>query len=61
MSLQDSAERGEEKEMIIERILVFIRNVLQIPPDENEKRVDNDVTIHDEVWYWVLLLAVDEC
>lgn len=37
--------------MIIERILIFVRNVLQIPPDENEKRVDNDVTIHDEVWY----------
>ncbi|XP_029034529.1 protein timeless homolog isoform X2 [Osmia bicornis bicornis] len=47
----DSTERGEEKEMIIERILVFIRNVLQIPPDENEKRVDNDVTIHDQVLF----------
>nr|XP_012151360.1 PREDICTED: protein timeless homolog [Megachile rotundata] len=47
----DSAERGEEKEMIIERILVFVRNVLQIPPDDNEKRVDNDVTIHDEVLF----------
>lgn len=35
--------------MIIERILIFIRNVLQIPPDENENRVDNDVTVHDEV------------
>ncbi|CAK9795773.1 Protein timeless homolog [Anthophora quadrimaculata] len=48
---EDNIERGEEKEMILERILVFIRNVLQIPPDENEKRVDNDVTIHDEVLF----------
>ncbi|XP_017753046.1 PREDICTED: protein timeless homolog [Eufriesea mexicana] len=47
----ETAERGEEKEMIIERILIFIRNVLQIPPDENENRVDNDVTIHDEVLF----------
>ncbi|KOC61872.1 Protein timeless like protein [Habropoda laboriosa] len=48
---EDNIERGEETEMILERILVFIRNVLQIPPDENEKRVDNDVTIHDEVLF----------
>ncbi|XP_012343215.2 protein timeless homolog [Apis florea] len=47
----DNIDRGEEKEMIIERILIFIRNVLQIPPDENEKRVDNDATIHDEVLF----------
>ncbi|KAK9294394.1 hypothetical protein QLX08_010973 [Tetragonisca angustula] len=47
----DNIERGEEKEMIVERILIFIRNVLQIPPDENEKRVDNDATVHDEVLY----------
>lgn len=48
--LQDSLDRGEEKEMTIERILVFIRNVLQIPPTENENRAHNDVTVHDEVW-----------
>ncbi|CAL7943920.1 unnamed protein product [Xylocopa violacea] len=47
----DIAERGEEKEITIERILAFIRNVLQIPPDENEKRVDNDVTVHDQVLF----------
>ncbi|XP_060821669.1 protein timeless homolog isoform X2 [Bombus pascuorum] len=47
----DNVERGEENEMVIERILIFIRNVLQILPDENEKRVDNDATVHDEVLY----------
>ncbi|XP_031834411.1 circadian regulator timeout [Nomia melanderi] len=47
----DTMERGEEKEMMIERILIFIRNVLQVPPDENENRVDNDVTVHDEVLF----------
>ena len=35
--------------MMIERILTFIRNVLRVPPNENEKRTDNDPTIHDEV------------
>ncbi|XP_076673029.1 circadian regulator timeout isoform X1 [Andrena cerasifolii] len=47
----DSSDRGEEKEMTIERILVFIRNVLQIPPTENENHVNNDVTVHDEVLF----------
>lgn len=35
--------------MTIERILVFIRNVLQVPPNDNDKRADNDATVHDEV------------
>lgn len=35
--------------MTIERILVFIRNVLQVPPNDNDKRGDNDATVHDEV------------
>ncbi|XP_076297468.1 circadian regulator timeout [Lasioglossum baleicum] len=47
----DSIERTEEKEMMIERMLIFIRNVLQIPPDENEKRLDNDASVHDEVLF----------
>ncbi|XP_043250203.1 protein timeless homolog, partial [Colletes gigas] len=47
----DNIERGEEDNMVIERILVFIRNILQIPPDENEKRVDTDVTVHDQVLF----------
>ncbi|KAF7414932.1 hypothetical protein HZH68_003421 [Vespula germanica] len=47
----DNMERGEENEMIIERILALIRNVLQVPPDENEKRTDNDVTVHDQVLF----------
>ncbi|XP_014609708.1 PREDICTED: protein timeless homolog isoform X1 [Polistes canadensis] len=47
----DNIERGEENEMIIERILALIRNVLQVPPDENEKRPDNDATIHDQVLF----------
>ncbi|XP_011305481.1 protein timeless homolog [Fopius arisanus] len=44
-------ERGEENELIIERILTLIRNVIQVPPDDNENRADNDATIHDELLF----------
>ncbi|THK33002.1 protein timeless homolog [Diachasma alloeum] len=47
----ESAERGEENELIIERILTLIRNVIQVPPDDNEKRADNDATVHDELLF----------
>ncbi|KAL6268795.1 hypothetical protein P5V15_001919, partial [Pogonomyrmex californicus] len=47
----DSTERGEEDELTIERILVFIRNVLQVPPNDNDKRADNDATVHDEILF----------
>ncbi|TGZ51948.1 Timeless-like protein [Temnothorax longispinosus] len=47
----DSTERGEENELTIERILVFIRNVLQVPPNDNDKRADNDATVHDEILF----------
>ncbi|XP_072751003.1 protein timeless homolog [Anoplolepis gracilipes] len=47
----DSVERGEENELTIERILIFIRNVLQVPPNDNDKRGDNDATVHDEILF----------
>ncbi|CAD6215992.1 GSCOCG00004297001-RA-CDS [Cotesia congregata] len=50
----DTSERGEENELIIERILTLIRNVLQVPPHDNDKRADNDATVHDEVVLFAL-------
>ncbi|KAK2582183.1 hypothetical protein KPH14_004539 [Odynerus spinipes] len=47
----DPTERGEENEMIIERILALIKNILQVPPDENEKRTDSDATVHDQILF----------
>ncbi|EEZ99220.1 protein timeless homolog isoform X1 [Tribolium castaneum] len=48
------AERGDENSLIIERILILIRNILYVPPDPNtEKRPDNDASIHDQV-LWAL-------
>lgn len=39
---------------MLERILVLTRNVLQVPSNpQREKRVDNDISIHDQV-LWAL-------
>ncbi|KAH0946664.1 hypothetical protein HN011_009855, partial [Eciton burchellii] len=46
----DSIERDEETELTIERILVFIRNVLQIPSCD-DKKTDKDATVHDEILF----------
>ena len=35
---------------MLERILVLTRNVLQVPTNpQNEKRVDNDISVHDQI------------
>lgn len=48
--LQDWAERTEEQGLVIERILVLIRNVLQVPASPDvERRADNDASLHDQV------------
>jgi timeless len=50
----DAAERGEEEQLLMERILILVRNVLQVPRDSrSERRTDDDVSMHDQV-LWVL-------
>jgi timeless len=50
----DYTERGDENSLIIERILILIRNILYVPPDPaTEKRPDNDASIHEQV-LWAL-------
>lgn len=50
----DWAERSEDSSLQIERLLVLLRNVLQVPADtELERRPDNDITVHDKV-LWAL-------
>ncbi|XP_026479584.1 protein timeless homolog [Ctenocephalides felis] len=46
----DWAERSEDHGLVIERILVLARNILQVPasPDA-ERRADNDASLHDQV------------
>lgn len=54
VSFQDWALRSEEQSLLIERILVLIRNVLQVPANpEAECRADNDASVHDQV-IWAL-------
>uniref|UniRef100_A0A182MZ69 Timeless N-terminal domain-containing protein n=1 Tax=Anopheles dirus TaxID=7168 RepID=A0A182MZ69_9DIPT len=44
----DWSVRSEADSLIIERILILIRNVLQVPANvEREKRFDNDASQHD--------------
>lgn len=50
----DWALRSEEQGLMIERVLVLIRNVLQVPANpEAECRADNDASLHDQV-IWAL-------
>ena len=36
--------------MIVERILILIRNILDISPSiDEEKRTDDDASVHDQV------------
>ncbi|XP_055324474.1 protein timeless homolog [Sitodiplosis mosellana] len=50
----DSVERTEEKGLLIERVLVLIRNVLHVPSNPDvERRADNDASLHDQV-LWAL-------
>lgn len=47
---QDWNERDEDTGLIIERILILVRNVLHVPANlEHEKRPENDASIHDQV------------
>ncbi|XP_042223789.1 protein timeless homolog [Homarus americanus] len=50
-------ERQEEDKMLIERILILVRNVLSVPASpEEEKRTDDDASVHDQV-LWALHLS----
>ncbi|XP_049842526.1 protein timeless homolog [Schistocerca gregaria] len=47
-------ERGEEKSLMIERMLILARNVLQVPADvAAEKLSDSEPSVHDQV-LWAL-------
>ncbi|XP_060068073.1 protein timeless homolog [Ylistrum balloti] len=46
----DWEHRQEEDRLLIERILILIRNILHVPPNQDqEQRTDDDATIHDQV------------
>ncbi|XP_022340668.2 protein timeless homolog [Crassostrea virginica] len=46
----DWEHRHEEDRLLIERMLILIRNVLHVPPNtDREQRTDDDASIHDQV------------
>ena len=48
--LQESEDRMEDDKLLTERILILIRNILDIPiTPEDEKRTDDDASVHDQV------------
>ena len=51
---KEFSERSEDDGLVIERILILVRNILQVPRDSiGEKRTDDEASIHDQV-LWVL-------
>jgi timeless len=47
---QEPEDRMEDDKLLTERILILIRNILDIPiTPEDEKRTDDDASVHDQV------------
>uniref|UniRef100_A0A5K3FGP2 TIMELESS_C domain-containing protein n=3 Tax=Mesocestoides corti TaxID=53468 RepID=A0A5K3FGP2_MESCO len=54
-------DRSDDDRLLIERILVLIRNVLHITPDvSTEHRTDEDVSVHDQLLWAIHLSGWDE-
>ncbi|XP_046584148.1 LOW QUALITY PROTEIN: protein timeless homolog [Haliotis rubra] len=50
----DWESRHEEDRLLLERLLILIRNILHIPPNPDlEQRTDDDASLHDQV-LWVI-------
>uniref|UniRef100_A0A452E599 Timeless circadian regulator n=1 Tax=Capra hircus TaxID=9925 RepID=A0A452E599_CAPHI len=54
-------ERQEEDNLLIERVLLLVRNVLHVPADlEQEKRIDDDASVHDRLLWAIHLSGLDD-
>ncbi|NXG63116.1 TIM protein, partial [Hemiprocne comata] len=59
--LQDWEQRQEEDTLLIERILLLVRNVLHVPPDPAEQQgVDGDASVHDRVLWALHISGMDD-
>ncbi|KAM4699494.1 protein timeless homolog isoform 2-T2 [Discoglossus pictus] len=57
----DWEQREEDHNLLIERILLLVRNILHVPADpEEEKSVDDDASIHDRVLWAVHMSGMDD-
>ncbi|CDI96861.1 timeless [Echinococcus multilocularis] len=54
-------DRSNDDRLLIERILILIRNVLHISPDATtEHRTDDDVSVHDQLLWTIHLSGWDD-
>ncbi|XP_015285196.1 PREDICTED: protein timeless homolog [Gekko japonicus] len=57
----DWEQRQEEDNLLIERILLLVRNVLHVPADsDEEKNIDDDASIHDRVLWAMHISGMDD-
>ncbi|KAM6231160.1 protein timeless homolog isoform 2-T3 [Spheniscus humboldti] len=57
----DWEQRQEEDTLLIERILLLVRNVLHVPPDPMEEQgVDGDASVHDRVLWALHISGMDD-
>ncbi|XP_047437724.1 protein timeless homolog [Mugil cephalus] len=57
----DWEQRQEEDNLLIERILLLVRNVLHVPADPcEEKKVDDDASVHDRVLWAIHMSGFDD-
>ncbi|XP_065510289.1 protein timeless homolog isoform X2 [Caloenas nicobarica] len=57
----DWEQRQEEDALLIERILLLLRNVLHVPPDPAEEQgVDGDASVHDRVLWALHISGMDD-
>ncbi|XP_018417522.1 PREDICTED: protein timeless homolog [Nanorana parkeri] len=57
----DWEQREEEHNLLIERVLLLVRNILHVPPDpDEEKGVDDDASVHDRVLWAIHMSGMDD-
>uniref|UniRef100_A0A674BFV7 Timeless circadian clock n=1 Tax=Salmo trutta TaxID=8032 RepID=A0A674BFV7_SALTR len=57
----DWDQRQEEDNLLIERILLLVRNVLHVPADPyEEKNVDDDASVHDKLLWAIHMSGLDD-
>ncbi|XP_037090858.1 protein timeless homolog [Pollicipes pollicipes] len=58
---KDWEHRMEDDRLMIERVLILVRNVLNIPANPAaEKRTDDDASVHDQVLWGMHLAGLDD-